>query len=262
MLAFREQQLTPALKVKRQWRVPRNNERSSTQPQPIQPGDSGVWATCDKGRERKCIGELRDLFAEYTEALYGVGEIDGADAEKGSMDVESSLQAEIQGLKQPPSALLFAPRQVDVQCGRALRIRRSRQQVDNPIVAFIKTTTPIEPVPFVKQICADAMSNSSRKRTRFVKRLTPMTLTARASEQDLENVARKVLAPHFHRQPAQPRKVSTLGNAQVVVPRRVPLHRRPNTTATVRNPANAAKPQCTNAGRHHQAGRVSRWPWS
>jgi len=28
----------------------------------IQPGDSGIWVTCDKGREGKCTAELKDLF--------------------------------------------------------------------------------------------------------------------------------------------------------------------------------------------------------
>ena len=28
----------------------------------IQPGDSGIWVTCDRGKEVKCSYELRDLF--------------------------------------------------------------------------------------------------------------------------------------------------------------------------------------------------------
>ena len=41
------------------------------------PGDSGIFATCNKGREAKCVGELRDLFAEYAEQLYGDGDSEG-----------------------------------------------------------------------------------------------------------------------------------------------------------------------------------------
>ena len=53
------------MKTKKQWRMPHRNDTGAS----IQPGDSGIWATCDKGRERKCIGELKDLFAEVLEQL-------------------------------------------------------------------------------------------------------------------------------------------------------------------------------------------------
>lgn len=76
------------------------------------------------------------------------------------------------------------------------------------IVVFFKTVVPVEPVSLVKKICDDAMKEPLRKRTRFVKRLSPMTLMGRASEEGLEKVTRGVLAPHFHQQPFQPKKVS------------------------------------------------------
>lgn len=72
----------------------------------------------------------------------------------------------------------------------------------------MKTAPPINPVTLVKQICQDAMDDSAKgKRTRFVKRLSPMTEIGRASTEGLEKVATSVLAPHFHLQPAVPRKV-------------------------------------------------------
>ena len=52
------------------------------------------------------------------------------------------------------------------------------------------------------------MNNRQRKRTRFVKRLSPMTLMGRASEEGLEKVASEVLPLYFHQEPFQPRKVS------------------------------------------------------
>lgn len=30
----------------------------------IEPGDSGIWATCNLGKEGKCVTELRDCFDE------------------------------------------------------------------------------------------------------------------------------------------------------------------------------------------------------
>ena len=75
---------------------------------------------------------------------------------------------------------------------------------DGRLVVFFRTVAPVEPVGFVKDICEAAMSNRSRKRTRFAKRLSPMTLMGRASEEGLEKVAKEVLRPHFHQEPFEP----------------------------------------------------------
>ncbi len=74
-------------------------------------------------------------------------------------------------------------------------------------VVFFKTVSPVEPVSFVKRICEDAANNSALKRTRFTKRLSPMTLMGRPSADDLGKIAGEVLAPHFHQQPIRSRKV-------------------------------------------------------
>jgi tRNA acetyltransferase TAN1 len=79
---------------------------------------------------------------------------------------------------------------------------------DSSPVVFFKTEAPVEPVSFVKRICEDASKHAARKRTRFVKRLSPMTLMGRASAEGLEKVAREVLAPHFHQEPFVAKKVS------------------------------------------------------
>lgn len=63
---------------------------------------------------------------------------------------------------------------------------------------FFKTQEPIEPVSFVHRICSDAIESPALKRSRWVQRLTPMTLMGKATEKGLDEVARAVLAPHFH----------------------------------------------------------------
>lgn len=58
---------------KKQWRTPQHSERNrSMQGQSIEPGDQGIWATCDMGKEKKCIGELRDLFDEVEDVTLQV----------------------------------------------------------------------------------------------------------------------------------------------------------------------------------------------
>ena len=74
---------------------------------------------------------------------------------------------------------------------------------------FFKTEPPVDPVALVKRICSDAIQHQARKRTRFVRRLSPMTLMGRASEEGLDAVARSVLAPYFHSDPVVPHKVWT-----------------------------------------------------
>lgn len=73
---------------------------------------------------------------------------------------------------------------------------------------FFKTVAPVEPVSFVHKICEDAMANPMLKRTRTAKRLAPMSLMGKATMEGLEEVAKSVLAPHFHQAPVTPKKVS------------------------------------------------------
>lgn len=51
---------------------------------------------------------------------------------------------------------------------------------------------------FVQKICETASENAATQRTRFVRRLTPMTRMGKANEKSLEAVAKAVLEPVFH----------------------------------------------------------------
>ncbi|KAF1352048.1 hypothetical protein BDV97DRAFT_311513 [Delphinella strobiligena] len=172
-----------------QWKGKKNADAFKNRA--IQPGDSGIWVTCDKGREGKCTSELRDFFNQYAEKLYAKE----LEAEKGDaddddeMDLEASIKAEVAGIKKPTQEPLFIPIKLDVQC-----------------VLFFRTRAPVEPVAFVRHICRDALNNRHRKRTRFTKRLSPMTLVGKATEEGLESVAKEVLAPAFRKDPPEHRK--------------------------------------------------------
>lgn len=75
----------------------------------------------------------------------------------------------------------------------------------HPVVIFFRTQTPIEPVSIVHAIMKD-VATAGQPRTRYVKRLTPMTRMGRATEDGLADVAKDVLASHFH-DTAEPKKV-------------------------------------------------------
>jgi len=74
-------------------------------------------------------------------------------------------------------------------------------------VIFFKTQEPIEPVSFVHRICSDAVQDPGRKRSRWTRRLTPMSMMSKATEKGLEEVTKAVLAPHFHVEGVAPKKV-------------------------------------------------------
>ncbi|KAL8924734.1 MAG: hypothetical protein Q9172_002552 [Xanthocarpia lactea] len=170
-------------KMKKPWQMPK--KRFSSAPS-INPGDAGIWATCDMHKEGLCTVELRDLFNEYAGLVYGdvtAGHATVMDhTQLGSDDIEAEIDKEVQGIQDSKQEALFVPVKIDVQC-----------------VLFFKTREPVEPVSFVHRICADAMNRAIIKKTRHVKRLTPMARMGKATEKSLEEVAKAVLAPVFHR---------------------------------------------------------------
>ena len=178
----------PKVKKSKPWMVPKKGQPGYVAPS-IEPGDAGIWATCPMGKEGPCTSELRDLFEEYATKLYGETSNNAAracgeenDDEINGVDIESEIREEVQGLKSSSKKeeTLFQPVKTDIQC-----------------VLFFKTRPPIEPVEFVQRICKDALQGATKKH-RWVKRLTPITVMGKASEEGLEKVAAAVLEPIFH----------------------------------------------------------------
>ena len=180
----------PGAKRSKPWRMPRKGTSKPT----IDPGDAGIWATCEMGKEGKCTSELRDLFDEYASKMYGetsenVEEPSDSD-NAAEIDIEAEINKEVQGLKSKSTKkqALFQTVKMDIQC-----------------VLFFKTRPPIEPVGFVHRICKDASEGATQKH-RWVKKLTPMTTMGRATAEGLETVAMSVLQPVFHSDEATPKK--------------------------------------------------------
>ena len=69
----------------------------------------------------RCVGELKDLFAEYEELLYpqvnGGSEAGGGES-KMENGIEDDIDAELAELSKPSRVQLFTPIRVDMQCGR------------------------------------------------------------------------------------------------------------------------------------------------
>jgi tRNA acetyltransferase TAN1 len=173
------------------WRVPKKGQANYAAPS-IEPGDAGIWATCEMGKEGKCTAELKDLFEQYAAKLYGGAEVqvETASDDDAEVDIEAEIEKEVRGIKSKSTKkeTLFQPVRVDIQC-----------------VLFFKTRKPIEPVEFVHRICQDALEGAT-KRHRWVKRLTPMTMMGKATVEGLEKVAQSVLQPVFHAEGTPARK--------------------------------------------------------
>lgn len=65
----------------------------------------------------------------------------------------------------------------------------------------------IDPVELVHRLCAEAQANPETKKSRYVKRMTPVTEVRKTLSVDLEAFAREILKPHFH-SGGPPKKVS------------------------------------------------------
>ncbi|CAO2656406.1 Nn.00g052090.m01.CDS01 [Neocucurbitaria sp. VM-36] len=166
-------------KGKKAWDMPRRKIDNRA----IQPGDTGIWATCAMKKEAKSIGDLRDLFQEYASKFYGTtnGTADDNDSDSEGGDIEAEINKELADIRKPTAKPLFTSVKLDTQC-----------------LIFFRTRSPIEPVSFIHSICQDIADGAQPRNLRYVKRLTPITAYEKATTQGLETVAKQVLAPHFH----------------------------------------------------------------
>ncbi|KAG4412093.1 hypothetical protein IFR04_014768 [Cadophora malorum] len=147
----------------------------------IEPGDVGIWATCAKNMEGRATEELKVMFEECAERFYGIKPGSGEDAEDED-DIEASIQKELAALDNKSSTTkLFSPVHLEIPC-----------------VLFFKTGPAIEPVDFVHRICKEVVEKPGVRRMKYVNRLTPMTLMAKATEKGLQDLGSTVLHKHFH----------------------------------------------------------------
>ncbi|CAG8491999.1 12109_t:CDS:2, partial [Cetraspora pellucida] len=153
----------------------------------IQPGISGIFVSCPKNKEDHCIRECYDLFDLYADLIYKQDDLTNVvdDNETSKLvddDIESSIAKELAQMKRPHTSRRFASIQTGTDC-----------------VTFIKTNPPVDPVQLVHYILTD-LYNTKQKKTRFCKRLIPITQTCYANMNDIKKLAEVVLYPHFHKQ--------------------------------------------------------------
>lgn len=130
-------------------------------------------------------------YAQYADKMYGIKGVHDAEKKEGEEDededdIEAAIKKEVEALnanrKGTDGGHNMTPLKMNVDC-----------------LMFVKTKPPIDPVAFVRRIVEDAKSakETGQMKCRYVNRLTPVSVTGKATEQGLEGVAREALAPFF-----------------------------------------------------------------
>ncbi|KAI9727781.1 MAG: hypothetical protein M1834_007928 [Cirrosporium novae-zelandiae] len=164
---------------KKKWRVP---AKYAPRKSHIEPGDCGIFVTCDKGKEGQCMRESKDIFTEYIQKLYPPGPEQEDKQETEDLDIEAELQKELDALKKPAAKNSSAVEAISL---------------DIPCVVFLRLPTTVDPVLLVHTICVDAARNKDQKNSRWIRRMTPVTSTRKVLGSGIEELAALVLPPHF-----------------------------------------------------------------
>lgn len=154
----------------------------------LEVGDQGFWVTYARGMKYKAMREMQDLVEEYGESMYGIKRPVAEDEEKedgdGTEDIEASIKAELDGMKEkkPAERKPFTLIAVEVEC-----------------LFFVKTQAPVDPVELVRKLCIDARDcdDVMKRKVKYINRLSPVVSMEKATEIGLMRVARTVMGSHF-----------------------------------------------------------------
>ncbi len=119
----------------------------------------------------------------------GGGE-EGAEEEE-EVDIEAAIRKEV-------AALTAKPDPGSASSSGDGRMTPVKMNVD--CLLFVKTPSAVDPVPFVRRICEDAMRCEEipdLMRCRYVNRVTPVSVMGKANEQGLLEVAKEAMGKVF-----------------------------------------------------------------
>ena len=184
----------------------------------------GLFVTSDKGKEKAALREAEDLIGEvlaemgFGEKADRAGEREGggegeASARREDEDIEKDIRAELEGMRgqdgEKGTRIQNAsrPRPNNEDTGSAMRL--GLVTLDIPCVSFVRLpltststsssdiTSVIDPVDLVYRITRQAYLEPLRPRSRFIKRLTPLTRVRKFLNEGLERLCDEVLPSVF-----------------------------------------------------------------
>ena len=127
------------------------------------------------------MNEIYDLLTQYLDDDTNNEADAHANGGEGN-EVEAAIEAELS----------------DLRSAKDKDDRISLVSLDLQCLSFIRLDSSIDPVKLVERICSDAYANPARKRSRFIKRLTPMSLMCKTLSGGLQELCDRVLKPIFH----------------------------------------------------------------
>lgn len=126
---------------------------------------------------------MDDILSEYIHSHLEAQPNEAAvETTNGGGDIEEDIEKELESLKSSSTNQKkpYTFVRLEIAC-----------------VSFIRTQPPLDPVNLVLQICEQAYSGSSRQRSRYVKRLTPVSCIRKTLGNGLEQLCEEVLRPVF-----------------------------------------------------------------
>lgn len=164
----------------------------------IDPNTSGVFATCNRGREQGCRKELMNIFSEKIDQWYPDWQ-DNLEEEPSEDTPENDKELSVEDKIKKELAEMESAKTGDKKGKTVL------QPIDLgcECLVFIKTKKPVDPAELVHRLCEESAATKA-KNTRFTQKLTPITYSVSASMEELVKLAEKVLKPHFHQQDQKP----------------------------------------------------------
>ncbi|KAJ9637994.1 hypothetical protein H2204_004584 [Knufia peltigerae] len=158
----------------------------------IHSGDRGIFVTCDKGQEKKCLREISDILSEHIDSTSKPSQEPDFGSYGAEMDIEAAILAELESLRSMSSTTGTS------------NPKLSFITLDIPCVSFIrfpansKGETSLNPVDTVRNVCEEASrKDSTGPRSRYVKRLTPVSMIRKTLNNGLESLCDEVLPPEF-----------------------------------------------------------------
>jgi len=180
--------------------------RTFSQPSVLCTGDKGIFVTCDKGREQKSLLELHDLVQQYLEEADFHVSNDPAVREHPTIaeypeQTQSRDQNDGAGIEDNIASELALLKSDGTKPGNTTHITKPIQLItlDIPCVSFLRILpgTTLDPVEIVHKLCLSATDSSHPQKSRYIKRLTPISKLAKALSQGLEKICEDVLPEHF-----------------------------------------------------------------
>ncbi|KAJ5228332.1 hypothetical protein N7489_009040 [Penicillium chrysogenum] len=122
------------------------------------------------------------IAIESGDAIEGTENKEEEDEDTDDEDIEAQIRRELEGLQpSKDKTRQFQPVQMDMPC-----------------VTFMRLDPSIDPVQLVHRLCSEAHAHPETKKSRWIKRMHPVTSIRKTLSVDLTAFAKEILKPHFH----------------------------------------------------------------